>query len=78
MSRLQPVDLERSLARLRAQMQGHHDTVERLVEDLNSQGAEEDLEVAALLECLLADRLAPAVQDLAVIEEAAAGRGRTR
>lgn len=75
MSRSQPVDLERTLARLRVHMQGHLDTVEQLVEGLNSQGTPEDLELAALLECLLADRLAPAVQDLAVIEETAAGRG---
>lgn len=76
MSRSRPVDLERALAGLRVHLQGHLDTVEQLVEGLNSQGTPESLELAALLECLLADRLAPAVQDLAVIEESAAtGRG---
>lgn len=59
------------LGRLRAQLQGYLDTAEHLAEDLSREGTSSAGELAALLECLVADRLAPAVQDLAAIEEAA-------
>jgi predicted transcriptional regulator len=67
-----------TLRHLRFQMQRHHDTVERLAEDLNRQATASARDLAALLECLLADRLAPAVQDLTAIEEdhASPGGGR--
>lgn len=59
------------LGRLRAQLQVNLDTAERLAEDLSREGTPSGCELAALLECLVADRLGPAVQDLAAIEEAA-------
>lgn len=66
------------IGRLRSQLQGEVDAVERLAEDFSREGTPSAAELAALLECLVADRLSPAVQDLAAIEEAALEMGGSR
>lgn len=60
--------LER-LGGLRSQVQSQVDAVERLVEDLKASGTVLGSDLAPLLECLLADRFSPALQDLAALEE---------
>lgn len=65
-----PTVLER-LGGLRSQMQDQIDAVERLVEDLKTDGTLLASDFAPVLDCLLADRLSPALQDLAALEEAA-------
>ncbi len=64
-----------TLRHLRFQVQSQLDAAERLAEDLSLQGTPSGRDLVALLECLLADRLAPAVQDLTAIEEAAMNLG---
>jgi hypothetical protein len=63
------------LGRLRARLQRSLDTAEWLAQGFSGEGTPSGRELAALLECLVADRLAPAVQDLTAIEEAALERG---
>ncbi|HEX2222829.1 MAG TPA: hypothetical protein VHN15_01340 [Thermoanaerobaculia bacterium] len=63
------------LGRLRAQLQRNLDTAERLAQDFSREDTPSGRELTALLECLVADRLAPAVQDLTAIEETALQRG---
>ena len=58
-----------ALGSLRARLQGELDAVERFAERLRA--ARSGSEAVAVLECVMADRLAPAIRELASIEEGA-------
>lgn len=73
-----PPSVPERIAGLRSQMQDQLDAVERLAEDLKAAGTALATDLAVVLECLLADRLGPALQDLAALEEAARPGGASR